>query len=204
MAKYTRDDLDKLIDSDIYLPTRTLWIGSIEIEDGKASGTDEAMAERAIKGLHILDSQNANPITILMYNPGGCVRSGFAIYDAIKSCKSHVTIKCYGECSSMGTVILQAADERILAPHITFLIHIGTSAFPEDHFKNVKSAFKWDIILDDYACDIYLEKIKQKHPEYTRQQLNSTLSFDKYLTAEEAIDLGLADKILPLAPITEE
>lgn len=200
MARSIRDDLDKFFDYQIYLPTRTIYIGSAEndMEDGE-SGTDAAMAERAVKSLHVLDSVaplGDKPITIYMNNPGGSVKSGFAIYDAIKACKNHVTMKCLGECSSMATIILQAADSRILSQHITFMIHSGTTAFSEDHIKNVKNAMKWDEMLDEYTVNIYLEKIRQKHPEFTRQQLNNKLQFDTFLTAQEAVDLGLADSIL--------
>jgi hypothetical protein len=65
MSKYTRDDIDKFHDYDIYIPTRTLYIGPSN-EDGI---TDVIVAERLIKNLHILESLNSNPITILMNNP---------------------------------------------------------------------------------------------------------------------------------------
>ena len=200
MARFNKDDIDKFFDYQIYLPTRTIYIGSAEndMESGE-SGTDTSMAERVVKSLHILDStapSGDKPIVIMMNNPGGHVKSGFAIYDAIKACKNHITMICYGECSSMATVILQAADLRILAPHITFMIHMGTTMFSEDHIKNVKNALKWDDKLDEFTVSIYMEKIRQKHPDFTKQQLMSKLQFDSFLTAQQAVDLGLADSVL--------
>jgi len=197
MGKFTRDDVDKFCDYDIYIPTRTLYMGPAEvsIEHG-VSEVDEAMAERVIKGLHILDNTNHDPINVILNTQGGSVVQGFAIYDAIKSCKSHVTVKAIGECSSMGTVIIQAADKRIVAPHVTFMIHVGTTSAPQDHVKNVKNAMRWDDKLDEFVNNIYMARIQEKNPTFTKAQLSTKLLFDNYLTAQEAIDLGLADKIL--------
>ncbi len=72
VAKHVRDDLDRFHDYSIYIPTRTIYMGSEEhdLVEGE-SGTDGAMAERVIKNLHILDSIAEAPIQILMNNIGG-------------------------------------------------------------------------------------------------------------------------------------
>jgi ATP-dependent Clp protease protease subunit len=173
-----------------------IYIGpeEVSLEHG-TSLVDEAMAERAIKNLYILESINQDPITVILNTGGGSVTQGFAIYDTIKACKSHVTMIATGECSSMGTIILQAADKRIVDQHVTFMIHVGTLELPQDHVKNVKNAMKWDEQLEEYCNSIYLEKIHQKHPHFTKHQLNSKLEFDRYLTANEAVELGLADEV---------
>ena len=197
MARHNRDDIDKLFDYDIYVPTRTLYVGSAEVSvEHGASGVDEAMAERAIKGLHILDKMNNNPITIELNTFGGSVVQGFAIYDSIKSCASQVHIIAKGDCSSMGTIIFQAGDKRILAPHVTYMIHIGENGLPQAHPTNNKRAMKWDDTLGEYMMDIYLAKIREKHPLFTKKQLSDKLQFDTYLKPQEAIDLGLADELL--------
>jgi hypothetical protein len=59
----------------------------VDMEMGE-SGTDAAMAERAIKNLHILDNASSEPITIITNNLGGSVFHGMAIYDAIKKYKN--------------------------------------------------------------------------------------------------------------------
>ena len=43
--------------------------------------------------------------------------------------------------------------------------------------------------------DIYLKKIREKHPKYTRAKIRNLLNFDTILTAQETVDLGLADRI---------
>jgi ATP-dependent Clp protease protease subunit len=199
MARINRDDVDKLYDYDIYIPTRTIYMGSADadIQHGE-SGTDAAMAERMIKALHILDSQaptGDKPITIIMNNPGGDEYHGMAIFDAIKACKNHVSVHVYGHAMSMGSIILQAADERIVTPNSRVMIHYGTWGIT-DHPRNV---YKWaeeGKRFDNWMENIYLEKIKQKHPNYTLKKVQELCMFDTFLTAKEAVELGLADKIL--------
>ena len=101
------------------------------------------MAERAIKALHILDSTaptGDKPITVIMNNPGGDEYHGMAIYDAIKSCKNHVTIVVFGMAMSMGSIILQAADKRVMSANSRVMIHYGTWGI-NDHPKKVLTDF---------------------------------------------------------------
>jgi ATP-dependent Clp endopeptidase proteolytic subunit ClpP len=199
MKKMQRDDIDKFFDYEIYLPTRTLYMGSASYdEENGESGTDGAMAERIIKGLHILDSSapsNDQPITIIMNNPGGDEYHGMAIYDAIKSCKNHVTIKVIGHAMSMGSIILQAADHRVMSPNSRMMIHYGTKSI-QDHAKNF---YKWTDEgkkFDSWMEHLFLEKIREKNPHFTLAKVKHMCNFDTFLSATEAIQLGLADKIL--------
>lgn len=199
MKKMQRDDIDKFFDYEIYLPTRTLYMGSaINDPDSGESGTDGAMAERVIKGLHILDSSAPNgdgPITIIMNNIGGDEYHGLAIFDAIKSCKNHVTIKVFGHAMSMGSIILQAADVRIMSPNSRMMIHYGTWGV-HDHSK---IAYKWaeeGKKFDEWMENLYLDKINDKHPDFKKQTIKKWLDHDTFFTATEAVNLGLADKVV--------
>lgn len=198
MAKLIRDDLDKFFDYEIYIPTRTIYMGSaINDQDGE-SGTDGAMAERVIKALHILDSSapgGDKPITIIMNNPGGDEYHGLAIYDAIKACNNHVTIIVYGYAMSMGSIILQAADKRIMAPNARMMIHYGTWGI-NDHPKIV---YKWaeeGKKFDSWMEHLYLGKILQKHSNFTLKKVQEMCNFDTFLNPQEAVALGLADEVL--------
>lgn len=197
MGRLNRDDIDKLHDYGLYAPKRTIYIGSEQAEiDGNESGTDALMAERAVKNLLILDSQSQDEITIVMNNLGGDWYHGMAIYDAIKSCKSRVVIKAYGYVMSMGSVIMQAADERIMTPNARMMIHHGTDGLYPTHTKNFEPWAKESKRVTKEMMKIYLEKIHQKHPEFSEKKLDRMLDFDTILTAEKAIELGLADRIL--------
>lgn len=194
--RVNRDDIDKFHDADIYVPQRTLYIGSVlnDIEAGE-SGCDAYMAERAVKNLHILDKLSNEPITILMNNIGGDEYHCFAIYDAIKACKSHITIIVYGHAMSAGSIILQAADERIMTPTSRQMIHYGTWGV-HDHAKTTQKWAEEGKKIDSWMEKMYLEKIRQKQPGYKIGRIQRLLDHDTFLTAKESVELGLADKIL--------
>ena len=196
MARINRDDVDKLYDYDLYIPSRTIYMGSVQsdINEGE-SGVEAIMAERVVKALHLLDQKN-EPITIIMNNPGGDWYHGMAIYDAIKACQSTVTIKVYGMAMSMGGIILQAADKRIMAPNAKFMMHYGYMGMPSNHTKIFKKWSEETEKVDKDMEQIFLDKIHDVKPNFTLKELQDLLNFDTIYTAQETIDMGLADEIL--------
>lgn len=205
MAKKTiTEDLQFFYEYGIYVPTRTIYMGSeSEDQDGAENGVDFLMAERAIKGLHILESQAPNgdkPITILMNNPGGQVDHGCAMYDSIKSCKNHVTIKVVGNAQSMAGYILQAADKRILSPNSTFMFHIGTVGYASQHPKIIDKWVAYNRNIDDKLDSILLSAINNKRKKddkklMTKAQFDKLNDFDTILSADDAVEWGLADLV---------
>jgi ATP-dependent Clp endopeptidase proteolytic subunit ClpP len=199
MARLVKESIDRFYDYDIHVETRTLYIGSAEasISDGE-SGTDAIMAETAIKGLLILDSTapaGDKPITVIMNNPGGDKYHGIAIFDAIKACKNHVTIKVFGHAMSMGCMILQAADKRILSPNSKVMMHYGTWG----HGDHPKVMYRWaeeGKKYDAWMEQVIFERIKEKHPTFKYSKVKEMLEFDTILSAKEALELGLIDEIL--------
>lgn len=197
MAIIKREDIDRFFDYDISVTTRTIYMGSIEsdLKSGEESGVNAGLSERAIKALHLLDQTEGN-ITIILNLSGGDVYHGFAIYDAIKSCKNRVIIKVFGMALSMGAIILQAGDERILSPNSKIMIHHGYMGMDYNHTKIFQKWAEEGKKTNEQFLDLLMEKIKEKNPNFKRSQLNEICNFDTILTSKEAIDLGLADKIL--------
>lgn len=196
--KVNRDDIDKFHDYSLHIPSRTIYMGSehvSETDDFAESGVDATMAERQIKNLHILESINKEPIFIIMNNPGGDVNHGLAIYDAIKACDSHVTIKVFGRAMSMGSIILQAADERIMSPNASQMIHYGAMGVNQEA-KTVYKIVAECQRIDKWMEKMYLEKMKEKNPLFKLGRLQRMLNHDSFLTAEESVKFGLADKVL--------
>jgi len=192
--RINRDDVDKLYDYDLYIPGRTLYMGSTSSDENGESGTDNFMAERIIKGLTILD-QTDGEITIIMNNPGGDEHDGLGIYDAIKACKNHITIVVYGKAMSMGGIILQAADKRIMSENSRFMMHYGSFAYN----GNAQDAYKWvedNKKIDNWMEDLFLEKMRAKRPHITKQDIKEMLKTDFIVDAKTAVDLGLADEVL--------
>jgi ATP-dependent protease ClpP protease subunit len=222
--KFKTDDIDKFIDYDIYLPTRTIYMGSVSSdESGSEIGVNHLLAERCIKTLHILDTQAPSgdkPITIIMNNMGGDVSHGMAIYDAIKDCKNHVTIKVYGSAMSMGSIILQAADRRVMSKNSRVMIHYGIHG----HVDHAKITSKWQKEadkFDKFMEDLFLDKIgdrsltleeylraigkeedipkgnaKNKLIKIQRKQLEKMLNFDTIMDPYLALKLNLIDEVI--------
>lgn len=197
MAKVNRDDIDKLFEYGIYIPSKTL----ITVGD-----TDEQVAANIMKGLHILDRINPDmPITLELNNTGGDEHHGMAIYDSIRACKSEVIIIGKGNIHSMGSVIFQAGDERIIAPNAKQLIHYGTPVMADPDL-HAKSQWAWTEECKKFSQtmeSIYLERIRVKHPDFKLKKLQEMLNFDTILNAQESVNFGLADKILGSEPEEE-
>jgi len=166
-------------------------------------GIEFVIAKRFIKNINICMRTNAGrPIIIHMKTSGGFWEEGMAIYDAIKSCPSKVTILNYTHARSMSSIIFQAADKRVMMPHSNFMFHDGSYAI-EGTMKQVRSALEFDNKNDNIMMDIYIEKMKEKgiYKGATPQKIKKFLrdQMDKkeevYLNAEDTVKMGLADEI---------
>ena len=195
----SKESKTDLFDYNCDFSFRTIWLGSETVSrNGDESGVDAALAERAVKAIYLLDKaapSGDKPINILLNNPGGDVIHCAAIYDAIRCARNEIIITVYGMAMSAGSIILQAANKRILTPSSTVMIHEGEGGF-YGHPKNIENWIKHAKRVDKWAADIYLQRIREKHPSYKLKDLQKLLTFDTILTAEEAVELGLADEIL--------
>lgn len=197
--RFNRDDVDKFIDNDIYLPTRTLYVGTMTASEGESQGVDWAMAERTVKNLHMLESLAPNgdqPINIILNTEGGTWEDGMAIFDAIRKCKNHVTITVSGRAYSMGSIILQAADDRLMDENSTFMMHIGSWGVPHDH---AKTNYKWSDFYkswDKKMEQIFLDRIHQINETVTRKQVQKMLEFDTIMSSRGALEACLVDGII--------
>jgi len=202
MLPFDHDTAELFLDRGISLPSRALYIGSMEALGGEHSednadepGVDFRLADKVIKGLHVLNSMGQDPITIILNNIGGDEYHGLGIYDAIKSSKSPTKLIVYGSAMSMGSVILQAATKRYLAPNATVMIHMGSVNTHIDQ-RDVEAFSKEQKRMNEVINNIYLERLREKTKYYSTNQLKELLETDRYLSATEAVNLGLADEVL--------
>jgi ATP-dependent Clp protease protease subunit len=189
MRRTNREDLDRWFDYSVYAPKRLIYIGD---RDGEV---DANMHELAIKGLLSLDSWADAPITIYLNSLGGDWYHGMGIYDTIRALRSHVTIIVVGSAMSMGSVILQAGDVRILSPHSYIMIHDGSDDVEADS-KSFEAWAAQGKVVRYKMYDIYLRGIKAKKPRFTKKQVEALCAHDTILSASETIEYGLADQIL--------
>lgn len=136
------------------------------------------------------------PITIDINSPGGSVVDGLAMYDLIMGLRAkgtHVTTRALGAAFSMGAVLLQAADDRIVTPHSKMLIHEGHQVFGNETLTRGEQEDRkvfTDMLVED-ILDILAERSKLSR----RQIANRWKRKDWWITGEEAVKLGFADRV---------
>ena len=180
--------------------SRTIYFGPWQpseemVAENKSWEVNDWSIQNLIKGLYLLESINKKAITIVWVSFGGDWDAGMAVYDYIKHLKSPITMKCYGRVRSMGTIILQACKKRLLAPNCLFLIHYGTAGTDPVETQNLLNFAKHIDKNNRTMENIYLRRIKEKHPKYTKKKLREEMPHDRYFTPHEAVYLGLADRV---------
>lgn len=157
---------------------------------------NEESSKKIIEELLYIDGNNhkGEKINFFLNTPGGSITYGMAIYDTIKMIKSEVLIIVTGMAASMGSILLCAAKKgnRFLFPNSRVLIHqplisgeilapaIDISIHANEMEKHRKELNK---ILSE-SCNQPLDKI------------NKDTERDYYMNAKEALEYGIADKIL--------
>ena len=183
----------------IFPQARIINLTSDISEDGEEMGVGHSMSDPFLKNLAILESISKDPITVIHNTEGGDTFQGIAIYDAIKASKCHITIKVMGTCMSMGTIILQAADERVLAPNAAVMFHDGTSFAGGNSHECANSAEFYkqhSKMCDDILFARILEKrAKDNHAPMSRKTFDNLVLKGTYIFAKQAVELGLADRI---------
>lgn len=179
-----QSNLDILLEHNFDIRARIIYLNG-EI--------DQESADKFIKILMFLD-KTAGEITIILNSDGGCVSSGFALYDTIKLCQNEVEIKVLGSVMSIATIILQAGDKRIMSENSRLMLHRGEMAL-DDHITNVEAAVKESKAVEDIMLNIYLEKIHEKQPNFTMSRMKKLLDFDHYMSAQRCLEFGLVDHV---------
>jgi len=171
--------------------------GDLSMEDERGSWlVDDWSAQNLIKGLHVLEAENQEPIIINWFSFGGDWDAGMAIRDYMLTCSSHITMKCFGRVRSMGTIILQAADERLISPDCLFLIHYGKAGSEMEHSHDFLAFAEHWKTINIRMEEIYLERIRENKPRFSAAKLREMMLFDLYLKPQEAVELGLADGLI--------
>ncbi len=199
--------METLQDYWVDLANREMWIRGIEessaIEnDGAEPGVEYMMATRTIMNLNALRLKGNDEVLVHMHTCGGMWEEGMAIYDAISAMPYNVTILSYTHARSMSSLILQAADERLLMPSSYMMLHYGKYAVDAEFttaMSNVDRA-KYDT---KRMLDIYVERMVsgRKFKDWTVEAIRKFLveqldkRADVFLTPREAINWGLADGI---------
>lgn len=160
----------------------------IEDEITSASACD------IVRSLMLLVKEDPNkPIDIYINSPGGRVDAGLMIYDTLKGMKTEVNLHCIGMAASMAAVILAGGKKghRYILPHSKTMIHeplisgdVGGSA------TSIQRTAESIMETKRLTVELLAKDTGKKEKE-----IETAVSFDNYMNAEESIAFGLCDSI---------
>ncbi|MBN1647158.1 MAG: ATP-dependent Clp endopeptidase proteolytic subunit ClpP [Spirochaetales bacterium] len=153
----------------------------------------DAMADAVAAQLLFLESQDPErDISVYINSPGGSVVAGLAIYDTIQHIRPDVQTICMGQAASMGALLLTCGSpgKRMALPSARIMIHQpwgGAQGQATDISIQAKEIIRLKEMLTGYFV---------KHTGKPEKQIKIDLERDFYLSAQEAADYGLVDKVL--------
>jgi len=155
-------------------------------------GINMDMAQEICAQLHAMAHVSDDPITMIICSPGGHVEAGDMIHDTIKFIKPAVKVLGTGYVASAGALIYSAAkkENRYATPNTRFLLHQPSGGVGGDA-SNI--AIQAEQIL---SMRERLNKIFAKATGQTLAKITKDQDRDYWLTAKEAVDYGLAGKII--------
>jgi len=161
---------------------------------------DDTVSAAIVAQLLWLESDDPEkPITMYINSPGGEVSSGLAIYDTMTYIKSPVSTVCVGGAASMAAILLLGgqAGKRYALPHSSIMVHQplgGTKGQASDILIYATQIQR----IREQINSIVLEHLNKAKGEgkYDMEAVNDMMERDKYLTADEALELGIVDEIL--------
>lgn len=154
---------------------------------------DDHVANSVVAQLLFLEKQDAHAdIELYINSPGGVVSAGLAMYDTMQSVKPDVATFCIGQAASIAAVLLAGgtAGKRFALPHARMMVH------------QVSAGFQGTAIdIDVQAREILrtneiIAGLLSRHTGQSTERIKRDIERDYFMSAEEAIEYGLVDRLL--------
>jgi ATP-dependent Clp protease protease subunit len=170
---------------------------------------EEYMANVIVAQLLFLESENSEQdIHMYINSPGGLVTAGLAIYDTMQFIKPDVATYVMGQAASMGSFLAQAgaAGKRYVLPESRTMIHRVSSGTPgtrgsvhvqELQFEDAKRTYEESQRINKRLTELY---VRHNTKGKTYEEMFETMKFDTFLSAEQAVEWGLADRVIDKRP----
>lgn len=161
------------------------------------SPIDDQMASLIVAQLLFLSSENPKrDINLYINSPGGSVTAGLAIYDTMQFIKNDISTICIGMGASMAQILLCAgtAGKRYALPNSRILLH-QPSGGTQGQSSDIEIYTKEILRTRDRLYNIIA-----KHTGKPAEQIKADADRDNYMSAEEAVEYGIVDKILERLP----
>jgi ATP-dependent Clp protease protease subunit len=166
---------------------------------------NEHTASLIVAQLLFLESEDsAKDISFYINSPGGSVSAGLAIYDTMQFIRPEVHTIVIGQACSMGSFLAQAGapGKRFVVPESRTMIHRVSSGTPgtrgsvhvqDLQFEDARRSFEESVRINKRLTELY---VRHNTANKTYEELYELMKFDTFLSAEQAVELGLADKIV--------
>ena len=154
---------------------------------------NESTANLIVAQLLFLESENPDKdIHFYINSPGGSVAAGFAIYDTMQFIKPDVSTMCVGMAASMGAFLLAAGTngKRLALPNSDVMIHQPSGGF-QGQTSDIEIHARYALSLRER-----LNQLLARHTGKPIEQIARDTDRDNFLTAEQAREYGIVDKVL--------
>jgi ATP-dependent Clp protease protease subunit len=166
---------------------------------------NEHTASVIVAQLLFLESENSEKdISLFINSPGGLVTAGLAIYDTMQFIRPDVATYVIGQAASMGSFLAQAGarGKRHVLPESRTMVHRVSSGTPgtrgsvhvqELQFEDAKRTYEESQRINKRLTELY---VRHNTSGKTYDELFETMKFDTFLSAEQAVEYGLADRVI--------
>lgn len=154
---------------------------------------DDQISNSLVAQMLFLQSDDPKAdIHLYINSPGGSITAGMAIYDTMQFVTCDVATYCIGQAASMGAALLTAGakGKRFALPNARIMIHQplagmqGTAAEVEIHVGELRRIKQ------------RMNELMVEHTGHTLEEIEKDTDRDRFMSAEEARDYGLVDKVL--------
>jgi ATP-dependent Clp protease, protease subunit len=168
-------------------------------------GVTEHTASLIVAQMLFLEAEDPDADILFYINsPGGLVTAGLAVYDTMQFIKPDVSTIVLGQACSMGSFLAQAGapGKRLVLPESRTMIHRVSSGTPgtsgsvhvqELEFEDARRTFEESKRINERLTELY---VKHNTAGKTYAEMYDAMKFDTFLSAEQAVEYGLADKIV--------
>jgi ATP-dependent Clp protease, protease subunit len=160
---------------------------------------EDHMANLIVAQLLFLESENPDAdISLFINSPGGVVTAGMSIYDTIQFIKPDVATYVMGQACSMGSLLAQAGakGKRYMLPNARHMIH-QPSGGARGQATDIQIQAREIQKMKENLTQIY---VKHNSKGKTYEQFAADMERDYFMSAQEALDYGLVDKVIDKRP----
>ena len=154
---------------------------------------NDVTASLVVAQLLFLEGQDADKdIQLYINSPGGSITAGMAIYDTMQYIKCDVSTICMGMAASMGAFLLAAGTKgkRICLPNAEVMIHQPSGGTGRAQASDIDIVAKHIIRVKEKMNHMLADMTGQPY-----ERIVADTDRDNYMTAQEALEYGLVDKI---------